>query len=166
MNKILLLTACLAIFGISYAQQNSDVIEYAGGRKQLDKAVWKYLGNHKGMFDDAMQSDSARKTNKYYTVFMQVDKNGVIGADIMVNACNDTSITSIIAAAVRETSGQWINHSGSDKWVVLPIYYLYKDERVAIENLPPKKLYLYGINGKTPVVYLDKLEIFLFPTVQ
>jgi len=165
MNKILLLTSCLAICGFSYSQQNSDVIEYSGGQKQLDKTIGKYLGTHKGMFDDAPKPDSGRKSNKYFTVFMQINKNGVIDGDIMVNACNDTSVTAVIAAAVRGTSGQWINHSGSDKWVVLPIYYLYKDEGLLIEKIPLTKWYLFTNNGRTPVVYLDKVEIILYPVV-
>ena len=165
MNQILLFTACLAICGFSYSQQNSDGIEYSGGRKQLDKTIGKYLGTHHGMFDDATQPDSARKSHKYFTVFMQIDKNGIINGDIMVNACNDTSVTSLIAAAVRGTSGQWINHSGSDIWVVLPIYYLYKDEGLLTEEIPLTKWYLFTNNRRTPVVYLDKVEIILYPVV-
>ncbi|GEM_PF-7016118 len=152
----------LFILSICDSQDTSRIITYAGGYNILTKNLVNYVYFNYGFFQD-----SARAHNRYFQAKIKIDKNGFFKSEMeLISINNDTStIGSIIVEAIKKTSGKWINHSGKDQIVILPVYFIYKDENTKSEPIPEIKNEIYLEAKKFKPIYLQPIEIDMYPTV-
>ncbi len=144
--------------------QTPDVqVEYREGKKAFTKAVFNFLCNRiNGCYTD---NDSLRMGNKYFILFINMDVDGKFRDGISALSIQDTTNTAKIVAAVRQTEGHWINHTGSKKTVMLPVYFLYRIRETKVwEKDPVLKNHFYKGSNKD-IICLEPLVIEMYNPV-
>ncbi len=145
--------------------QTPSPIQYKGGWKLLQRDLLLHLPINPAVstfHDDGVQF------NRYYQVTMQIGKHGEMGESFTVFSVMDSLKAPFIAEAVRYTAGKWINLSGEDRTVVLPIYLLYrKDGAVdSVGTIPIMSQHHYFNGQATPPVQLAPIVITSYPAVR
>ncbi len=145
---------CTSVSG----QSPYNLIEFKGGDTAMTKSIFIYLSRNKGCYTNV--SDEDRKGNKYFIVTMKIDENGRLGEECTILGIQDTTILKVIYTAIRRTDGQWINHTGSPKTVILPIYYLYEDYTKREEKKPVEHNFFFN-PAQSDVICLKPFVITL-----
>ncbi len=139
-------------------QSPYNLIEFKGGDTAMTKSIFFYLSRNKGGYNNV--SDEDRKGNKYFIVTMKIDEYGRLGEDCAILGIQDTSILKVIYAAIMRTDGQWINHTGTSKTVILPIYYLYEDFTKREEKNPVETNFFFN-PAQSDIICLQPFVITL-----
>ncbi len=95
-------------------------------------------------------------------------KNNTIGPRISIVSVQDSGKAGALLNAFKFTGGKWINLSGEDQTVVLPVYIHYKfdDPNAGDLDMPVIRQDIY-INGeKKNIIYLKPMTITSLPTVR
>jgi hypothetical protein len=172
MRKKLIPAFFLFVFFSSQAQKyDSTSLTFTDGYEKLEKLV-----GYETSISDALQNDSFYK-NEYlfYEVILNIGKDGTMG-DIWINSLYDTALASSILEAMKKTNGLWVNNSGSELVVVLPIYYnnipgdsfsnlMFKQIYDRIDNSRSVKIFssFYQNWESRKLVYLKAIKIVGFP---
>jgi hypothetical protein len=140
--------------------QQQKEIEYDSGRIGLTKLMAKSIRPEK-------YSDSAAwySTDKQYLVLLRIEKNGVLGDDISIFMSNDSLMLPMILDVMRRTQGHWINHTGKEQMVVLPICYFFQSDEKE-KPMPILRFDKYNKTGKEAMVYLEPFTIVMYPPMR
>lgn len=139
-------------------------VEYREGKKAFVKAVFNFLCNRiNGCYTE---NDSLRMGNKYFILFINMDVDGKFLDSISALSIQDTTNTAKIVAAVRQTEGHWINHTGKSKKVILPLYFIFErsDDKRPVEKNPVLSNFFYS-TGQGDVICLEPFIITLWQGV-
>jgi hypothetical protein len=126
-NIFLILFSCLST-EIALSQSDTSLLGYQGGYKYLGKVMLHQLDM--GGYYSNTQTD-----NRYFFFFFTVDKDGKIGKRVFIQSIVDSSLIKpgLYISALRATQGKWLNHTGGDLNVILPVIYRRKKDL----NPPP-----------------------------
>ncbi len=165
MKKFIITSLSLFLFTTIWAQENPNSVEYTRGRKMLNNSIIDYLVKHDGTYTGVF-AYYIREGNKYFIVVIKNDKDGRIKDGGSVLSMQDTTNAEVVLNAVLHTNGLWINHTGVEKTVVLPIYFLYRydDEKIKREKDPVCSNYF--TNSNKDIICLEPLVIELHPWVR
>jgi hypothetical protein len=115
-----------------YAQAKQALINYKDGKDILT-----------GLFLNRMHlnldiEDSLVHYNRYFELIFTISKEGSLKGDAFVFSIGDSTKAPYIIQALKRTQGKWINKTGRDVQVVLPIYTIYKEsqEKESTEKIP------------------------------
>lgn len=171
-KKLIVLAFFLFAFLYGSAQvYDSTVLTFSGGFGKLEKLV-----GYETSISDALQNDSFYKNQYiYYQVIFNISKDGNMG-DIWINSLYDTALVSSILGAMKKTNGLWVNNSGAELVVVLPIYYnnipndsfsdlMFKQIYDRIDNSKSVKIFSSFYQNWTlrKMVHLKAIKIVGFP---
>lgn len=162
MKKIILLLLGLSLIQNIFSQDSTGVIEYKGGDKALLKKVFFYISRYEGNLE---RTQDEKKYSSYYTVVFKIKADNSIDSKIdvlVVNDSTDSKIDSAIVELIKQTNGNWINHSNEEQTVVLPIYHVYMDEN---SKMNPDIRQTYYINWKkNKLIYLKPIIVGSYPS--
>jgi hypothetical protein len=136
----------LLILSPFFVFSQSDKLEYKGGINKL----WKLI--HRTTDSD----DSIWNKNS-------IDKNNKLSKEIFIVSSQDIDSMPSLYALMEATKDNWINHTGHDLEVVLPLYYYYDDDT------PRKRIntvYHFAYWPKKEILVLDPLIIKRYPTMR
>ena len=162
-------SACFVVVAIFLALgcygQADPVIGYKGGMPLLQRDILLHL-----RINPAVDTyhDEGVNYNRYYQVVMQIGKEGELGESLSVISLMDTLKTPFIVTAIRATAGKWINHSGKEQTVVLPIYLIYKTAESGDSVVRPPvfgQAVFFG-EQKREAVYFPPVVISSYPGVR
>jgi hypothetical protein len=145
--------------------QTDGVIGYKGGLHLLQRDILLHLRINPAV---TTYHDDGVTYNRYYQVVIQIGKEGQLGESLSVFSLMDTLKAPFIVAAVRATTGKWINHSGKEQTVVLPIYLLYKTAESGDSAVQPPVFgqAVYFGEQKQAAVYLQPVVVSSYPVVR
>jgi hypothetical protein len=138
-----------------------------------DSANLEYVGKPGGlgrlMLDEVSNAESFNNRDFfkihhiYYEVQFRIEKTGNLAEQIIINSVNDTSLRQSIMLAMKKTHGHWINHSGKDLLVILPIQ-LYNDSGDSVFTDSTMKILpvwhaSYNRWEESKIMYLTTIEI-------
>ena len=138
---ILFFMIAFAFKAYAQNQDTTHVIQYKGGDTSLIKQIFKYIGKHSGFYDG-----KDREHNRYFQVVLKIEKDGTMGDQMnIIMIDNDTSsMPETIIDAIKQTNGQWINHTHQEQSILLPIYFIYKRDETSLNIKPDiKQKYYY-----------------------
>lgn len=161
--RLYLLLILMAVTGEPIFSQTALPIEYKGGSWALFRKVVKYLEINNGVYN-GNEPEKERQGNKYFIVVLSMDGNGRFNNDCSILSIQDTTNCKNVLAAVKETNGSWINHTGENQTVIIPVYFLYDSDEKKLEKDPSFKNYFYS-ERKRGVICLEPIVIKLLPTV-
>jgi hypothetical protein len=107
----------------TFSQANDSAIGYKGGLKMLARDIIKHLPAI--FYKKEGPGDLDIDYNRYYQAVMKIHKDGTIDKSILIFSYMDTVKVPIILDAIHQTDGKWINYSGEDQIIVLPLHFLY-----------------------------------------
>ena len=144
---------------------DSSYLEYAGSPGGLGRLMLNEVSNS----DRLSEEDFYKIHHIYYEVQFRIDKNGTLGEQVIINSVNDTSLRQTILQTMKKTQGHWINHSGKDLLVILPIH-LYNDSGDSVFTDSTMKILpvwhaSYNRWEETKILYLATIKIKTFPPV-
>ncbi len=162
MNKFYFATIFLsAVFYNCYSQQSQNLrLEYSGGKKEFDKLVGRAYSSSIG--DEPFKYE---EINKFYEIQFTVGKNGNLGDSILVSSINDTIAVPYFLKMIRSTQGKWINRSGTDLLVFLPIYVTFSESKSGFYPTFRPKHSFFLDTIKLQVLTLEPELITRSPTV-
>jgi len=147
----------LFCFAVTFSQTNDSVIGYKGGIKMLARDILKRLPTI--FYKNAGPESLDITCNRYYNVVMKIQKDGTIDKSILVFSVMDTVKVPFIINAIQQTNGNWINNSGEDQLIVLPLYLLYErsDESQTPEKIPIMRQDYYLNWTKSRLIYFEPI---------
>jgi hypothetical protein len=145
----------------SFCQQDS-LIEYKGGFNLLGRDILRHLPINPAV---TTYHDEGVDYDRYYTVVLKILKNGGIGKSIFVFSVMDSLKVPLVVDAIRFTAGKWINHSGEDQTVVLPIYLVNRMDEPSdsTKKIPIISQQYYLDGSRSKVVYLAPVILTSYP---
>jgi hypothetical protein len=159
MKNIPVILFCCLSAQITLCQSDTSLLGYQGGYKYLGKTMLH-------QFDMGGYSDNVKTDNRYFIFFFKVDKDGRIGREVFINTITDSSFIrpDLYITALRATDGKWINRTGGDLNVVLPVIF----RRSKDLNPPPLQQLKYDLfdNGNPgKLIRLDPVIVEVGQTV-
>ena len=144
----------------SFSQTNDSTIKYADGFKTFYRDIYKHL--HPGQ--DYLGSPDS---NRYYTFLIQITASGGLGA-ISINSVGimDSIEIAYILSKLKESKGKWINNSGIDQTMVLPVYFVFNDYDDKYKQKLPNVNEAYYINwNRKKLIYLEPIiaKVYGYP---
>jgi hypothetical protein len=130
-------------------------LEYKGGMDRFRKLI---VSTTDGNNDEWNKNN---EIDKYYNIKFTIDKDNRLGKDILIESSADIDSMPSIYALMESTKDKWINHTGHDLEVVLPLYYYYED------GTPRKRIndkYHFSYWPKKDILILDLLITKRYPT--
>ena len=141
---------------VTFSQANDTIIGYKGGSKALTKDIIKHLPEifyKKGGLEDLDIT-----YNRYYEVIMKIHKDGTIDKSILIFSFMDTVKMPILMNAIHQTDGKWINYSGEDQVIVLPLHFLYIGNYLSSSPEQPIMRQDYYLNwAKSRLIYFEPI---------
>jgi hypothetical protein len=169
-TKFIIMKAAIVIllvfFGVlsTMAQSVGDSIQFKGGTKALHISIINYLSKHNGVYNSG-PAYSLRDGNKYFILVMKMDSGGSIDKGISILSLQDTTNSKVILDAIKQTDGNWVNQSHMNKTIILPVYYLFMDDKKEIEKAPFLASYFYSPSAKD-IICLEPFVIKMYPEVR
>jgi hypothetical protein len=105
------------------------------------------------------------KYNRYYGVRFTVLVDGQIGKEVTVFSFQDTSNSLAILGAIKQTNGNWINNSGKELSVYMPIEVQYIIDGTDPIPLLPIAYREYHDGGPADLVSIPPIIIQQYPPV-
>src|SRR5450631_4367752 len=160
MKKFLVVLFMLQTYS-SFSQPTVQV-EYRGGTNALTKLFSKSINDRSNNTENAEV-----RSNRFYSVEFSLDPTGHIMDNVVIVSTSTIDIDSTIVGFMRKVEGNWINHSGHNIDVVLPISFIYKDESVRLTNTQcPLTTTSFSKWKKREQVVLEPLIITILPTMR
>jgi hypothetical protein len=153
MKKITISAIAIVLSGIAVCQSNP--IEFQGGRQALDRILAKNI-----IVDDRKVFDSSR----YFEVFMSINKAGHIG-QVLITSVYDSSKMGLILLVIKKTQDKWINHTGTDQLVSLPIYIYFESDNDVLRRNPKIFSQQFLDWDNRPMINLVPFVVNVYPTL-
>lgn len=152
---------CLVLTSSSFCQKDS-LIQYKGGLDRLNGDVLRHLRIDRDLHDEGKVRDH------YYLVMFDLQKNNTVGPRISIVSVMDSGKAGALLAAFKFTKDKWINLSGEDQTVVLPIYIHYKfdDPNAGDQDIPAIRQDYYINWEKKKIICLKPMIITSLPAVR
>ena len=151
-NFLLFLFISSSLFSFSQSTQ----LEYKGGINQLKKFIGKTTGG------DNPEWGKNYEVDKYYNIKFTIDKNNKLGQNILIVSSQDIDSMPSLYSLIESTKDNWINHTGHDLEIVLPLYFYYDDDT------PRKRIddkYHFAYLHKKDMLVLDPVITIHYPVV-
>ena len=172
MKKALTIAGSLLCFMLlhvlpGYSQiPDSAYLEYKGRPGGLGRLMLNEVSNADRFSDE----DFHKIRHIYYDVQFRIDRTGKLGEQITINSVNDSSLRQTILQAMKKTQGHWINHTGKDMVVILPIHLNNESGDSVFTDSTMKMLPVWHASynhwEESKILYLTSIEITTYPTVR
>ena len=157
--KYILFALILVCSYRSFSQDTtSNILQYKDGYARLNKMIFSYVGDNYNVEEV--------KHSAYSNFNITIDKNGKV-VDVNIFSVDDSSLSTVICKAIYLTDGKWINATGENQILNLPINCIYVDDGSKDKNIPFTFYSNYYENGRFKnVVHFKPMTIYFYPTVK
>lgn len=114
------------------------------------------------MHFDENKTTASPLLNRHFLLSITINKAGKIQAINLFSFSKLDSIETLnILAALEQTDNKWINNSGKDQTIVLPISYIYDDKNDNPEKFPDLQQEFYSNWNKVKLIFLERIIVFV-----
>jgi hypothetical protein len=140
----------------AFSQSNDSLIGYKGGLERLKRDIIKALPTI--FYKKEGPEDFYIEYNRYYEAIMKINKDGTIDKSILIFSFMDTVKMPFIINAIHKTDGKWINYTGEDQIIVLPLHFLYVGNDLSRSPEMPFMREDYYLNWtKSKLIYFEPI---------